>query len=127
MLLNSCAAAPGVVTDVTTECIPVGEILPSGARESRKLVMDGAESYLLDLMSRTKQRIPLKLLGQKDIVSNIKVSPDGTKLVFIESHYDEQRGDFQADHLEFLRGGLQQEVTSWRADFGTLLRWFGDD
>ncbi len=127
MLLNSCAAAPGVVTDVTTECIPVGKIPPSGARESGMLVMDGAESYLLDLMTRAKQRIPLKSLGQKDIVSNIKVSPDGTKLVFIESHYNEQRGDFLVDHLALLQGGLQQEVTSWRTDFGTLLRWFGDD
>ena len=125
--LSSCTAPSGVVTDVTAQCISVVKSFPSSVRASGKLVMDGSQSYLLDLSTQTKQRIPLNLLGIKDIVSNIKISPDGAKFVFLESHYDEQGGSFLDDHLELVQGGVQQEITSWRADFGTLLRWFGNN
>lgn len=128
ILLTGCSWSPGEVISISTSCVSVGKEFPPTVQLSGKLALDGAQPYLLDVGTKSKEYLPIEGANDKDTVSDLKVSPDGKKLVFILYRYNQQTGEFQDEHLELFQGdGVQQEVDSWRSDFGTLIRWFGDD
>src|SRR5258706_8245113 len=128
IFLTGCSSAPGEVTSISTSCVSVGTAFPPSVQLSGKLVLEGASSYLFDVKTKSKEQLPIGGANDKDIVSDLKVSPDGKKLVFILYRYNQRTGEFQDEHLQLVQGdGVQQEVASWRPDFGTLIRWFGDD
>ena len=128
ILLTGCAWSPEEVTSISTRCVSVDKEFPASVHLSGKLVLEGAQSYLLDLKTKSKETLPIHSVSDRDIVSDLKVSPDGRKLVFMFYRYNQRTGEFQDKHLELVQGdGVQQEIDSWRPDFGTLVRWFGND